>query len=218
MHLGIDWGTSYTKIGYWENGKLINLAGQNQSIPTAVTYLPATGQLYFGTAALRLNEPGACCVQFFKLELKRNPGYTLGPYDLPGILREFFSFLNKQYVIPLSEPVESVTIGVPNYFGLKARRVLLETITECFGTERVNMLLEPAAAALGFNLLNPRQSLSGNILSIDIGGGTSDFSFLTLKTDYNQLTVESQLQTGHDVFSGSEIDRAIMRNIFFPVF
>lgn len=218
MHLGIDWGTSYTKIGYWENGKLINLAGQSQFIPTVVTYLPSTGRLYFGNTALRLNEPGACCAQFFKLELKRNLGYTLGPYDLPDILKEFFSFLNREYVIPLDQPVESITIGIPNYFGLKARRVLLKTITTCFGIKRVNMLLEPAAAALGYNLLNPEQPVYGDILSIDIGGGTSDFSFLTIEADYNRLIVESQLQTGHDVFSGSEIDRAILRNIFFPAF
>lgn len=218
MHLGIDWGTSCTKIGYWKNDELINLAGRGQSIPTIATYLPSTGQLYFGNAALRLNEPGACCAQFFKLELKRNPDYTLGPYDLPDILKKFFSFLNEDYIIPLDQPIESVTIGVPNYFGLKARRILREVITACWGIEQVNMLLEPAAAALGYNLLHPEQTVNGDILSIDIGGGTSDFSFLTLETDYNRLIVESQLQTGHDVFSGSEIDRAIMRNIFFPAF
>lgn len=100
MHLGIDWGTSYTKLGYWDNGRLINLAGEGESIPTVVTFLPSTGRLYFGNPALRLNEPDACSAQFFKLELKRNPGYRLGPFDLPGILQEFFTFLEKEYVAP----------------------------------------------------------------------------------------------------------------------
>ncbi|MGI5921780.1 MAG: Hsp70 family protein [Syntrophomonadaceae bacterium] len=218
MHLGIDFGTSYTKLGYWENDRLINLAGEGESIPTAVTYLPSTDSLYFGPAALRLQAPGACCARFFKLYLKRNLSFRLGPFDLPHIVAAFFTFLKKEYVEPRKQTVESVTIGIPNYFGLKARRLLVEAISACFEVERVNMLLEPVAAALGSRLINPAQPVQGDVLCVDIGGGTTDFSFLTINPNQNRLILETQLQTGHDIFSGSEVDHAILRNIIYPAF
>ncbi|NLG32570.1 MAG: Hsp70 family protein, partial [Syntrophomonadaceae bacterium] len=57
--------------------------------------------------------------------------------------------------------------------------------------------------------------LDGDILTIDIGGGTTDFSFVSLLPG-NQVLLETQLQAGHDVFSGSELDKGIIRNIFAP--
>lgn len=216
MHLAIDWGTSFTKIGFIQNGKMINLAGSDLAIPTAAAYLPASGHYIFGRRALRLSQD-AYTAQHFKLELKRNPGFTLGPLDLEELLEKFFDYLKYEYVIPLGQEVESITIGIPNYFGLNARRRLLKVLTRCYATEAVNFIPEPAAAALGYNAEHPGQTLSGEVLIIDIGGGTTDFSFLSIGAD-DSLTVEAQFQTGHDVFSGTEIDRSIINNIFLPEF
>lgn len=218
MHLGIDFGTSYTKLGCWKNGKLINLAGEGASVPTVVTYLPSTGNLYFGQTAWRLHEPGACHAPFFKLYLKRNLDFQLGPYHLQDILSQFFSYLNIQFVAPQDLQVDSVTIGVPNYFGLNARKLLIDTLISCFGIDKVYMLPEPAAAIMGYNLKNPLHSVHGDILSIDLGGGTSDFSFISLEPMGRQILLESQLQTGHDIFSGSEVDRIVLHHILFPAF
>ncbi|HEX3012452.1 MAG TPA: Hsp70 family protein [Syntrophomonadaceae bacterium] len=214
MKLAIDWGTSYTKIGYLKEGTLINLAGPYASVPTAAAYNDAVG-LIFGSKALRLRE-NTLTVPQFKLELKRNPNFFLGPVNMESLLYEYFNFLLQNYIIPAGEPLESVTVGVPNYFGLNARRLLLDVLIRCFRVEKVELLPEPAAAAIGYNL-NNEAPLQGEILSIDIGGGTSDFSFISIagRDDY---TVESQFQTGHDAFSGNEIDRAIVNNILWPEF
>lgn len=218
MDLGIDFGTSYTKLGCLENGAFINLAGKDGYVPSVVTYLPSTGRLYFGHLALRLQEPGALTSRFFKLELKRNPAFRLGPYSLPEIMRSFFQFLAQEYISPLDKRIDRLILSVPNYFGLRARRLLADAAREATGAGDVYLLPEPVAALLGHNHLYSTQTLEGDILSIDIGGGTTDFSFLCLSGQGCRLLLETQFQIGNDAFSGSELDRGVLRNIFFPAF
>lgn len=218
MHLGIDFGTSYTKIGYMEQGNFINLAGDETQIPTLVVYLPSRGKLYFGKIALRLDQPEAQEARFFKLEMKRNPGFKLGPFTLNDILREYFNYLRDEYVEPWLGVLESITVSVPNYFGLKPRKMLLEAVRQSFGLNEVYLLPEPVAALLGYNAIHPQEQLEGDILCVDIGGGTTDFSFLSMTHKHNEIIMESQFQIGHDAFSGSELDRGVLRFILNPLF
>lgn len=218
MHLGIDFGTSYTKLGYISEGRFINLAGPDAQIPSLAVYLPNREKLYFGKMALRLNEPGATQARFFKLELKRNPGFRLGNFTLEDIIREYFIFLRDEYVEPGGGLIDSITVSVPNYFGLRARSILLQAIRESFGVEEVYLLPEPVAALLGYNYSRPVSYLEGEILCVDIGGGTTDFSFVSLSRSRNEIIMESQFQIGHDAFSGSELDKGILRLILNPLF
>jgi hypothetical protein len=96
MHLGIDMGTSYTKIAALSQGEWLDL-GQ-ESIPSVAAYVPATGKLYFGWLALRLDEPSIEKAFFFKLDLKRYPHYYLGPYSLSQVIESFFAFLYHEYI------------------------------------------------------------------------------------------------------------------------
>lgn len=234
MHLGIDFGTSYTKLGCWEGDNFINLTGSEQRIPSVVAWLPSQPGLFFGHRAYRLEGPGAVRVGFFKLALKRNPDFALGPFTLPHIMREFFSFLKQDYLevagkgtvlLPATSCrqknrplacLESISLSVPNYFGLNSRRILLDAAREVFRLENIYLLPEPVAAVSGYNYSHPDRPLEGDILSIDIGGGTSDFSFLRLMQDSREILLETQLQMGNDAFSGLEIDRNILHHIFFP--
>jgi molecular chaperone DnaK len=216
MHLGIDFGTSYTKLGYISNGSFINLVANGQ-VPSVVVYLPQQEKLYFGPMALRLNEPGAMQARFFKLELKRNPEFMLGKYTLEDILREYFLYLRREYVNPCAKRIESVTVSVPNYFGLRPRNILINAIRQSFNVDEVYLLPEPVAALLGYNLKKPANYLEGEILCIDIGGGTTDFSFINLSRSRKEIVMESQFQIGHDAFSGSELDRGILRLILNPL-
>ena len=220
MQLGLDFGTSYTKLGLQHNGEFINLLGNEDEgqIPTVAAYLPSQRRLCFGPLALRIDEAGAETAFFFKLALKRQASLTLGSYSLPDLLLAFFRFLQQEYLESRGIKAESLNISVPNYFGLNSRRILLEAARQAFGVKKVFLLPEPLAAALGYNLLHPLFPLQGDILSIDIGGGTSDFSFLTLAHDKREMLVETQFQIGHDAFSGSEIDQAILQRLLFPAF
>lgn len=217
MHLGIDFGTSYTKLGYWSEHGFVNLAGAGNHIPTIAAYSPAQGGLYFGDLALRLDEPDISQCLFFKLALKRNLSFHLGPYSLAEIMEQFFRFLNREYVQTNLLEIDSITLSAPNYFGLQARRILIEAARNAFSCPEVKVLPEPAAALFGYNQTADRP-LHGSILIIDIGGGTTDFSFLETGEEEIGLLLETQFQIGNDAFSGSEVDRNILRRLFLPRF
>ncbi|WP_157049011.1 Hsp70 family protein [Syntrophomonas palmitatica] len=216
MRLGIDFGTSFTKIGFLQDRELINPAGKNTRIPSVVSYLPSNNRLYFGNLALRINEPGAITLPFFKLQLKRNPRLNLGPYSLQDIMTHFFTYIRREYLEPKGWHPAELALSVPNYFGLTARRILQEAAQSGLGAEKVYLIPEPVAALLGYNHMHFHSPLSGDLLSIDIGGGTTDFSFISLSQDGQQLLLETQFQVGSDAFSGSEIDRAVLHYILFP--
>lgn len=221
MHLGIDFGTSYTKIAACETGMAVNLLPETGMIPTVASFAPSTGKLYFGDLALRLYEPGVETALFFKLALKRNPDMLLGPYSLPGILEKYFNYIRSAVTPSEKVQASSLTLTVPNYFGMDARRTLMDAAQKAFQVDLVQLIPEPVAAALGSLDIIPEQDkskLEGDILVIDIGGGTTDFSFLTLDGGYSRVVLETQLQMGHDSFSGSEIDRGVIRYILDPLY
>ncbi len=218
MHLGIDMGTSYTKIAALADGEWLDITSEHSLIPTAAAYSPAAGQLYFGNLALRLDEPGIDKACFFKLDLKRCAQYRLGPYKLAELTEEFLSFLWNTYIKEEITDITSLSLSVPNYFGLNSRRILLDAARKISGLTDIHLIPEPLAALMAYNTLNPSGPLEGAVLSIDMGGGTTDFSFMEAAGHMRELILETQLQIGYDAFSGSELDLGIIRNIFLPLY
>lgn len=217
MNLGIDFGTSYTKMACWKNDELFDLLGTGR-IPSVAAYVPFMNRMLYGQAALDMSDPEILSARFFKLHVKRKKDFSLGNFSLEQLLYDFFSYLYRDFVAPAGLRPDSLTLSVPNNFGLQARRMLLTAAQSAFAVEDVVLLPEPVAALVGFNSNHPREVLNGDLLTIDIGGGTSDFSFLSTSADRQHLLLESQFQVGQDAFSGSEIDRMVLRNILAPAF
>ena len=215
MHVGLDFGTSYTKLGYLKNDNFINLCPEER-IPSLAALHKKENSLLYGHIDIETLPAELTTWPFFKLALKRNRHVYLGNYSLLEILTGYFVFIKNQYLQNIEDNMDSLTISVPNYFGMNARRIILQAAKQVFPAVNPVLLPEPVAAILGFNSLT-NKPVSGEVLSIDIGGGTSDISFLTLAADGQEILLETQLQMGHDAFSGSEIDRAIIQNIFFPL-
>lgn len=215
MHLGLDFGTSYTKLGYIKNDSFINLCPEER-IPSLASLHKKDNSLIYGHIGIETLPAELTTWPFFKLALKRNRHVYLGNYSLLEILTGYFAFIKNQYLQNINDNIDSLTISVPNYFGMNARRIILQAAKQVFPSARHALLPEPVAAILGYNLLTDKP-ISGEVLSIDIGGGTSDISFVSLAEDKQEILLETQLQMGHDAFSGSEIDKAIIQNIFFPL-
>lgn len=221
MHLGIDFGTSYAKLAVRLDDKGDGrplISSLDSAFPSVAAYVPSTGSLRFGNQALRVAEPGSLTAPFFKLALKRNPQLRLGPYHLDHLLLRFFHFLKEQLGEWDEKTVQTVTLSVPNYFGMKARRRLYTAVERAFTPQHIALLPEPVAAFLGYNYHHPRTPLRGNILIVDVGGGTTDFSFLSTQDHPHKLILETQLQMGRDAFSGLEMDWSILRNILEPAY
>lgn len=217
MNLGIDFGTSYTKLAYWENGQLFYLH-DNHKIPSVATYVPALDELFFGSAAIHPADAESISALFFKLNLKRNPEFSLGKYTLGDLLFYFFTFLQSEYLRPRKLYPDSISLSVPNNFGLRARRALLVAAQNAFAVDNIALVPEPLAAIIGYNAAHLDNEARGDLLCIDIGGGTTDFSFIYLAPGQDRLLLESQFQIGHDAFSGSEIDRIILSRILAPAY
>ncbi|HHV77601.1 MAG TPA: Hsp70 family protein [Syntrophothermus lipocalidus] len=224
VNLGIDFGTSYTKLGYVdEDGHFVNLLGPGGMLPSVVALAPEGGRLCFGSDSLSLPKEEAEIVRFFKIELKRNLNFRVGDFGLSEILGSYFSYLRDQYVAgSLPHPLQAVTVGVPNYFGLKARRMLLEAVRSVFPGVRVRLALEPVAALVGLLAEggpDEARLWQGNILILDLGGGTADASFVHVRPDRKvRVVLEAQLHAGSDAFSGAEIDKSVLRQTLFPCF
>ncbi len=216
MKLGIDFGTSYTKLAGWQDGRMLDLLGGR--MPSAATYVPDLDKLFFGAPAIQLASDRNLSTRFFKLHLKRNRGFQLGPYPLEALLYSFFSFLNEYYILPRGFRPDSINLSIPNNFGLKSRRALISAAQKAFSLDDITLLPEPLAAILGYNSAHPDQAEGGDWLIIDVGGGTVDFSFMSLYPDQNKILLESQFQVGHDAFSGSEVDRMVLRRLIAPAF
>lgn len=216
MNLAIDFGTSFTKIGYMRDDTFINLTGKT-GVPTVFAYIPNYDKLIFGHKALQINDQDASLFPAFKLELKRNPQFKIGSYNLYDILFNYFSFLKKEYIDPNQISPQTISICVPNYFGLNARQLLIQALNKVFLNSKISLVPEPVAALAGYTMVNKHYELDGDILVVDIGGGTTDFSFLTFSGDTQEIIIESQLQMGQDVFSGTELDKAILNKLLIPL-
>ncbi len=203
-------------------GRFINLLGAGRMIPTVAVYVPRTDRLYFGSEAVGLREPGMEAGKFFKVEIKRNPGYHLGPFNLTEIITQLLKWLYQQYVAKKAEPVQTVNIGIPNYFGLKARQVVLAAAHTVFSGVPIRLVPEPLAALVGLLrewVVGDQASLMGNLMVVDIGGGTADVSFVHLsRSEGTRAILEAHLQSGSDVFSGAEVDKAVLRQVLIPRF
>lgn len=216
MNLGIDFGTSYTKLALWQDGRMLDLLGER--MPSAAAYVPDLDKLFFGTAALEFESDANLSTRFFKLHLKRNRSFSLGPYQLEALLYNFFSFLQEYYILPRRIRPDSINLSVPNNFGLKSRRTLISAAQKAFALQNIVLLPEPLAAMLGYNSAHPDLAAGRDLLIIDVGGGTADFSFISQYPEQNKITLESQFQVGQDAFSGSEVDRMVLRRLIAPSF
>ncbi|MCS6793391.1 MAG: Hsp70 family protein [Oscillatoriaceae bacterium SKYG93] len=195
MAIAIDFGTSNTVIARWnpatqqaETLKLPNLSvqqGQNPPLIPSLVYVKdaAKGQVVIGQLVrdkgLDLkNDP-----RFFR-SFKRGIGTNIQGF-LPEIDGRIVSFelVGQWFLTQIIEtikkiplPLDSLTLTVP-VDSFEVYRHWLGQVCQSLQVEKVRILDEPTAAALGYGLAE-REIL----LVIDFGGGTLDLSLVRLDT------------------------------------
>lgn len=207
MQLGIDLGTLYTRMAARNDTEKPVIL---EPVPSILAYTPETGHFYSGQKALKLLDKGNLGVwPVIALLLSGNPELKLGHYDLQQALTGFFTFLHQRVKTVTVNPIDFVTLSVPNYLGLKARRHLYTCLQTVFSASSVYLLPEPAAALLGYQTVHPEVLLKGEILIIEFGSGTIDFSFLTVAQPDCRVVVEKQLHEGYDALLNTEVVRSL---------
>jgi len=109
--------------------------------------------------------------------------------------------------------LQQVLVTVPASFDPSARQLILEAATDA-GYPEVILLEEPQAAFYAWLYRshdNWRKELSvgDQVLVIDIGGGTSDFSLITVADENGQLQLSRTAVGSHLLLGGDNIDLAI---------
>jgi molecular chaperone DnaK (HSP70) len=208
--LAIDFGTTNTVISYYDNNN-VNIMNDSiySSISTRIGYY--NDNIYCGNYI-----PIECkeIISNFKTSIGSNKKWILNKceysdYDLLIIFFNHLYLLIKKNINNIDEI--NTVITVPSNFNDSQR----EIIKSAFNSVNINViriLNEPSAAALAYGLdtINDEE----NIMVVDIGGGTMDFTVLE-KFDTMFKIVDS---CGLNDLGGNDFTKLIVDDILLIYF
>lgn len=199
--VGIDLGTTHSLVAIVQEGKPVLL--NDRLVPSVVAYGPEG--IHVGEKALGALEDAHSHVI---LSVKRLMGQQAGGEPqivLPEgrrlrpsmvsaeILRELKTIAEEK----LHEPVTRAVITVPAYFDETARAATKQA-AQLAGLEVLRLINEPTAAAYAYGLQEGKEGLYA---VYDLGGGTFDFSLLSLRRGvFKVLATAGDTQLGGDDF------------------
>lgn len=222
--LGIDFGTSNSAAGVWQNGKpqLIELSRGQTTIPTTFFF-------DFDTRATLIGDPANQALLDgiegrFMRALKRVLGTSL-MHEKRQILNERITFVDiiGRFLRTIKTRAEAET-GLTFDAVLSGRPVVFhgtddprenpaqDDLRACYhaaGFNDVSFLPEPEAAAIASGALSTPGQLG---LIVDIGGGTSDFSLFESGGNGVRILANHGVRIG-----GTDFDRAISIDRVMPL-
>ena len=235
--LGIDFGTSNSAAALVDaNGRLhtIALEGARTSMPTALYFSSEDGHLSFGTTAmqdyLRDVQDGVGAGRLMRAiksllgsalmdEQTVVNGQAMSFFDVVVL---FFRELKRRAEAQLGYPVTAAMLGRPVHFVDEnpqrdaLAQATLQRAALAAGFERVAFELEPIAAAFDFER---RVQTDTQVLVVDIGGGTSDFTVIQLRPGQPQVHDRSAdiLATTGVHLGGTDFDRLLDLGCVMPL-
>lgn len=106
-------------------------------------------------------------------------------------LRDYFSYLYREYLLPSRIMIESASLAIPGIFDLKARRVLLDILEEIFGLYEASIIPHPIALIAGLQMHTHPLPLSGDVLLIEAQESSYNFAFISIIETIG-ITLEKQ--------------------------
>ncbi|MGF1569077.1 MAG: Hsp70 family protein [Nodosilinea sp.] len=207
--VGIDLGTTNSVVAALDNGQpwvIPDLDGELM-LPSCVGQSDQ-GKLLVGTLALRQY---AAAPERTVKSIKRHMGTehstilgerTYSPQEISAII---LRTLKQQAEEALGEPVSQAVITVPAYF-TDAQRQATKEAGEIAGLEVLQILNEPTAAALAYDL---RTEATQRVLVYDLGGGTFDVSIVEITGEVTEVLASH----GNNRLGGDDFDRQLMRHL-----
>ena len=232
--IGIDLGTVNSCVGVWQNGKVEIIANEcgNRITPSYVSF--TADERLIGDAAKSniASNPSNTVFDAKRLigknfndtqvqdSLKHLSYKVVNKNNKPTIQVEYqnqtkdFSaeeigsmVLIKMKEIAeayLGEEVKDAVITVPAYFN-DSQRQATKDAGAIAGLNVLRIINEPTAAAIAYGLDKKSES-ERNILIADIGGGTTDFSILTI----DRSVFEVKATAGDTFLGGSDFDNKLL--------
>lgn len=221
---GFDFGTSNSAIGVVNNDEvvMVPLESGNSLIRTAIFIDAEERELLFGNEAVAayLNSHEGRLMQSIKSVLgtplmheKTNVLNQMMPFS--SIIGLFISEAKKRAEQYCGHEISDVVLGRPVRFNdnddeldVQAENILREVAANQ-GFKNIEFQLEPIAAAKAFQ---SNHHIEGNLLIVDIGGGTSDFTLLASDTTQgHQILGTSGIHIG-----GTNLDQVLALKKIMP--
>jgi molecular chaperone DnaK len=227
--IGVDFGTTYTRIAAFADGKVELLADDEGHlvIPSVVSWPEEGGTLVGWAARMRLAEDPSHTVASVKRLLGRRyddhaiQGYLAqtglaterGPNDqiliaigqqsvaVPQVCAMIVRYACEQAEKRLGERVRRAVFSMPVTFG-PGEQSALRRVAQIAGVEMLALIEEPMAAALAYDY---GKSANEVIAVYDFGGGTFDFTVL----DVSHQRFRVMATRGDAWLGGDDFDLAL---------
>lgn len=236
MKVGIDFGTTYTKISYLDehgNPKLFLYPGPpngRQFVPTAVAYTHRGGKIAIGEAARLavLNEADILYYEAFKMLLPLKKPSDWKEHGWPDsktpteVTRDYFLQLLRESEYSFekqNDKIDGLVVSVPELWQKTADNPGAEALKKILA-EDLNLPLdhlrsEPVCAAAfyvySYQKLERRSKRPFNLLICDVGGGTFDVALCRVEgSSIKVLTFDGNGQYGVGE-AGVSFDRAAVQ-------
>ncbi|QMS87400.1 Hsp70 family protein [Nostoc edaphicum CCNP1411] len=207
--VGIDLGTTNSEVAIVENGQVRVLAGEDGDLilPSCVGFSD-TGKLLVGREALRQYAAAPeRTVKSIKRWMGTDHKTTFGdkeylPHEVSAII---LRALKQRAENVLGETITQAVITVPAYF-TDAQRQATKTAGEIAGLEVLQIINEPTAAALAYDL---RSEETERIVVYDLGGGTFDVSVVEITGEVTEVLASH----GNNRLGGDDFDRLLQLHL-----
>lgn len=207
--VGIDLGTTNSEVSIVENGQARVLPGEDGDpiLPSCVGF-SETGKLLVGREALRQYAAAPeRTVKSIKRWMGTDHKTKLGdreylPHEISAMI---LRALKQRAETELGEPVTQAVITVPAYF-TDAQRQATKTAGEIAGFEVLQIINEPTAAALAYDL---RSEDTERVLVYDLGGGTFDVSVVETTGEVTEVLASH----GNNRLGGDDFDRRLQLHL-----
>jgi heat shock protein 1/8 len=235
--IGIDLGTTYSAVGIYQNGKTEIIANSqgNRTTPSYVAFTEnerligdaaknqaamnpentvydakrmigrkftegavkdALGHVPFNVSG---GQDGKCLIGVEYMGEHK----TFHPEEISAMVLTEMKSIAEGY---LGEEVKDAVITVPAYFN-DSQRQATKDAGHIAGLNVLRIINEPTAAAIAYGL-NNKNAGEQNVLVVDIGGGTADFSVLNI--DDGCFEVVST--TGLPFMGGEDFDNVLVNH------
>lgn len=203
---GIDFGTTNTRVAYYDGQRLrmvpfFNSAGQSFQLPSLISY--RNGEPVAYGSETRSQDPGNLPPRPLKWLLGDDLPIEVAGSKLESveIVADFFGHIKEQvWRVIKAEHLDKAALTIPVHYPPKARQQLQEACQKA-GIEITNFFFEPIAAIYCSLAAKP---VSGVTAVFDWGGGSLDIATVQI-TDGIALTRE--IDGWHR--GGTDFDRAI---------
>ena len=234
--IGIDLGTTYSAVGIYENGKVEIVANSqgNRTTPSYVAFNdserligePAKNQsganpsntVYDAKRMIgrKFNEDAVKdALGHIPFTVKSGTGdkclievdymgerKTFHPEEISAMILTEMKNIAEAY---LGETVKDAVITVPAYFN-DSQRQATKDAGVIAGLNVLRIINEPTAAAIAYGMDKGNTGREQNVLVVDIGGGTADFSILSI----DEGMFEVKATSGLPFLGGEDFDNAMV--------